>query len=316
MPIFTTAFRTGALFLVGMTASWAAPAIKIGALLKDRSPGFWQYAEQGIIDAAQKLGAEVIIKAPPTVMDVGAQFRLLAALEAEKIDVLIIAATNPDQFEAPIAALVAKGIKVVALDTPLKDGLAHAFVGADQSAVGETAARLFASIIGDHDEVALLRNNSLDRTVIERERKFFAIMKVLRPSAVLHSEVYASSEKDSEVEQVRLLLGKHPGTKAIFASATRGTLATVKVARENGLAGKIKIVGFGTYLPADAVRGFEDGLLVGWVAQQPKDGGCKAAELAVALVKGESVPAVVRPNFTVVTQENFSTPAVQALLNP
>src|SRR6185436_13625585 len=101
----------------------------------------------------------------------------------------------------------------------LKPGLAHAFVGADQSAMAEVAAKLFASLIADHDEVAILRNNSLDRTVIEREKKFFEVMKAAHSNVTMHADVYASSEKDTEADQARLLLEKYPHTTAIFASA-------------------------------------------------------------------------------------------------
>jgi len=307
--------RTLAVVASCALAASASAAPKIGVLFKDKSPGFWILAEKGANEAAKTLGADVIIKAPPTVLDLTAQSRLLALLANEKLDALVIAATNPDVVEAAVAKLAEAHVKIVTVDTPLKAGLADTFVGADQVAIAEVAAKVFISIIADGDEVAILRNNTVDRTVVTRETTLREALKA-RSKLIVHSDIYASSEKDTEDERALLMLTQHPKTTAVFASATRGTLATIKAVREKGLVGKVKVVGFGTYLPAEAAQAFEDGILVGWVAQEPKDLGVKAVQAAVALVKGEAVPAVVRPDFLLVTKDNFRSPEAQALLNP
>lgn len=288
---------------------------RIGVLLKDKSPGFWVHAENGATQAAKELGADVIIKAPPSVLDASAQPRLLAALAAEKLDVLIIAPTNPDAVEAPVAELAAKGVKIITVDTPLKEGLAHTFVGADQIAMAEAAAKVFVSLLKDGDEVALLRNNSIDRTVILREETLRKALKA-RPAIVVRADVYASSEKDTEDERAMVLLSKYPNVKAVFASATRGTLSTVKAVRAKNLVGKVKVVGFGTYMPEEAAVAFQDGILYGWVAQQPKELGVKSVRAAVALAKGEKVQDTIRPDFLLVTADNFRSAEAKALLNP
>jgi len=306
--------RIGALILALASGVCFGAPFKIGVLLKDKTPGFWIYADKGVNEAAQALGVDVIVRAPPTVMDVGAQVRLLASLANENIDELVIAPTNPDNVEQPVAALVAKGVKVVTLDTSLREGLAQAFVGSDQGAMGEAAAKIFVALLREGDEVAVLRNNSIDRTVLEREKKVFDALKSVK--VVLHADIFASSEKDTEEDQARLLFTKYPNTRAVFASATRGTLATIKAIREKGLVGKVQVVGFGLYLPNEASTAITDGILAGWIAQQPKDLGYKGVETAVALLQGKSVSAVVHPSFLVITKENYRDPKIQAALNP
>lgn len=309
-------FRRVVLALAATVALGAANAApRIGVLFKDRSPGFWVFAEKGAQETAAALGAEVIIKAPPTVLDVSAQSRLLEALAAQKIDALVVAPTNPDVLENPVRRIAQRGVKIVCVDTPLSEGTAQVFVGADQAAMAEAAARVFLSLLQDGDEGALLRNNSLDRTVLMREATLRDAMRA-RPGVVLHGDIYASSEKDTEDERALLLLTKYPKVTAVFASATRGTMSTIKAVREKSLVGKVKVVGFGTYLPADAAKAFEDGILYGWVAQKPKDLGVKAVEAAVALVESRPAPSVLRPEFLLVTRENFHSPEAQALLNP
>lgn len=297
----------------GTLVSHAGP--RIGVLLKDRSPGFWVLAEKGAIETGEALGAEVIVKAPPSVLDVAMQPRLLSALAAQKLDALLIAPTNPETIEAAVKELAAGGVKIVTLDTPLADGIAHVFVGADQVTMAEAAARIFLQLAQDGEEVAMLRNNSLDRPVLLREQTLRQAVQG-RSGLVFHGDIFASSEKGSEEQQAHLLLSRYPNTKVVFASATRGTLATIKVVRDQGLVGKVKVVGFGTYLPAEAAQAFEDGILHGWIAQEPKDIGVQGVKAAVALVNGESVPSVVRPGFVVVTADNYRSAEVQALRQP
>lgn len=294
-------------------AGYAGP--RVGVLLKDRSPGFWVYAEQGALATGELLGAEVIVKAPPSVLDVGFQPRLLAALATQNLDALVVAPTNPDAIEATVRELAGQGVKIVALDTPFAEGVAHVFVGADQAVIAAAAAEVFLELAKDGDEVALLRNNSLDRPVLLREQALRQAVQS-RSGLVLHADVFASSEKNQEDQQAQLLLSQHPKVKAVFASATRGTLSTIRAIRQSGLVGQVKVVGFGTYLPDEAAQAFEDGILHGWVAQEPKDLGVQGVRAAVALAKGEPVPAVVRPAFVLVTSRNFRSPEVQVLRQP
>lgn len=303
------------LWLACGLAVFCAARTKIGVLLKDKTPGFWVYAEKGAIEAGAALDVEVIVRAPPSVLDVSAQTVLLKSLAAEHIDALVIAATNPALVEPTVEELAKSGVKIVTINTPLKEGLAQVFVTVDQEAMSEAAAKIFLAIANDGEEVAMLRNNSVDRPVLTRENILKEAAKS-RPQLTLRANIFASSERDSEEQQAKTLLEKYPKVTVVFASATRPTLALVKAVREGGLAGKVKVVGFGTYFPPEAVQAFEEGILYGWVAQQTKELGVKSVQSAAALVAGQSVPPVVRPDFLLITQENFRSPQAQALKNP
>jgi ribose transport system substrate-binding protein len=88
----------------------------------------------------------------------------------------------------------------------------------------------------------------------------------------------------------------------------------LKVLREQKLAGKIKLIGFGFNLNAEVAAAIESGALSGWVAQLPEVVGKKGVETAVSLLKGESVPSTTYTDFIVVTKDNLNESKVQALL--
>jgi len=87
------------------------------------------------------------------------------------------------------------------------------------------------------------------------------------------------------------------------------------VLQQKGLAGKIKFVGFGFNLNAEVAAAIESGAMQGWIAQLPQEVGRKGVETALAMLKGQKMPAVVNTDFLVITKDNLKDPKVQALLN-
>ncbi len=291
----------------------AAAAPKIGVLLKGRSP-FWSSMEKGALAAGAKLGVEVVVKAPPSEADVAVQVQLLNAMAAQGFDALVIVPTNQDALVGPTAAIAAKGTKIVVLESPLAGDQWPVFVGTDHMAAGQAAGLLLAGLVGDADEVSFLNHSQTNSATTAREKGALATFREKRPANVVRSEIYASAEAGTEPQKARLLLERHPNTKAIFASGTGGTMAMLKVLEEKKLAGAIKLVGFGFNLSPDVARALAEGKMNGWIAWQPGELGARGVETAVALTKGEKVPAVVNTDFVVVTPANLSDAKVQSLL--
>jgi ribose transport system substrate-binding protein len=297
--------------LFAPVALFATP--KIGVLLKGRSP-FWSSMEKGAMDAGAKLGVEVVVKAPVSEADVSVQIQLLGAMAAQGFAAIVIVPANKDALAAPVAAVAAKGIKVVVLESPLSGDKWPVFVGTDHRTAGEAAGGLLASLVGDTDEVSFLNSSQTNSATTAREKAALAKFREQRPKNVIHADIYASAEAGAEPEKARLLLAQYPATKAVFSSGTPGTLAMLKVLQEKKLAGSVKLVGFGFNLSPDVVAAISEGKMHGWVAWQPRELGARGVEAALALTKGESVPALVQTDFVVVTPDNLKEARVQALM--
>jgi ribose transport system substrate-binding protein len=308
--------RLPSLCLVALLSAGLSPAAgaapKIGVLLKGRSE-FWNAVEKGAREAGNQLGAEVVVKAPPAETDVAVQIRLLAALGSQGVQALVIAATNKDTLAAPVAALAAQGVKIVVIDSPLAGSTAP-FVGTNQTACGEAAGRLLAGLVGDSDELSILRHIQNNAATEEREAGAVAVLRAAHPGLTVHSDVYASSEVGAEAERCAFLLSKHPGTKAILAAGTPGTMAMLNLLRSRQGA-PIRFVGFGFNLNPEVAAAIAGGTMDGWVAQLPQDVGYKGVQAAVDLLAGRAVPPVVSTDFIVVTKANLQDPKVQALLH-
>lgn len=287
---------------------------KIGVLLKGRSP-FWASMEKGALDAGAKHGAEVVVRAPASEADVSVQIQLLNAMAGQGYAAIVIVPTNKDALAGPVAALAAKGIKIVVMESPLAGDKWPVFVSTDHQAAGQAAGSLIAALVGETDEISFLNHSQGNSATTAREKAALAKIRELRPKSIVHAtDIYASAEAGTEVEKARLLLTQFPATKAVFASGTTGTLAMLKVLQEKKVAGSIKLVGFGFNLNADISKAISEGRMHGWIAWQPRELGARGIEAALGLLKGEPVPALVNTDFVVVTAANLSEGKVQALM--
>jgi ribose transport system substrate-binding protein len=303
--------------LLALAALAVAPSVaaapRIGVLLKGRG-GFWTPVERGALAAGQKLGADVVVKAPIDENDVAVQIRLLAALGAQGIQALVVAPANAQTLAGPVAALAARGVKIVVIDSPLDGTAPGPFVGTDQLAAGAAAGRLLASLLGENGEVSVLKHSQNSVAARQREAGALAALRSAHPHLVVHSDIYASSEAGAEGEHAALLLAKYPATRAILASGTPGTMAMLRLLEARKAGGPIPFVGFGFDLNPAVAAALADGTMQGWVAQLPADVGYQGVAAALALTRGEAVAPNVATAFIAVTRANLHEPRIEALL--
>jgi ribose transport system substrate-binding protein len=286
---------------------------KVGILLKAKS-GFWSAAEKGGKAAADELGAELVAKAPQNESEIGTQIQMFTTLVEQGCEAIVIAPSSKDALVDPVAAAVARGVKVVVVDTRLARDVAPVYVGTDQLEAGRAAGRLIATLVADGDTVCIFRHNQTSGATEQRENGALEVLRTARAGLVLHGTIYASSEKGMETARANHLLTQEPNVKAILASGTPGSMAMLHVLGDRGLAGKVRFVGFGYNLNTVVAEAISQGTMDGWVAQLPGKMGDAAVRAAVALVRGEAVESVITIPFTIVTKDNLQEPAVQELL--
>ena len=295
---------------------FAAPAItapKIGVLLKGRT-AFWTAAEKGALKAGGKLGAEIVVKAPLGEGDVSVQIQMLNALVADGVAAIVIAPCSREALSAPLAAVEAKGIKVVVIDSPLNDSAHRPFVAADNLAVGQAAGQLLAKWIKETDDVCILRHSQSSGAAKEREKGAYDTLRSTFPKLPLHAEIFASAQEGAEAQKVRFMLTTYPQIKAVFVSSTVATMAVLHVLAEEKRNGEIKVVGCGFNLNPEVATAIEAGRLHGWIAQFPQEMSALGVAAAIDLLAGKKPPAFIPVPYLIVTQENLKTPEAQALL--
>jgi ribose transport system substrate-binding protein len=309
----TTTSCVRVLLIIALSQLPGVAAPRIGVLLKDRDL-FFAAVQKGAEEEGKALNVELSVKAPSKANAPGQQLTLLAVLEKEPLAALVISPLAADDFKEPVARLVARGVKIVALDSPLPEGLANTFLRYDQKALGDAVARYAASLIKDGDEVAMLRANTIE-TYSEREKAIIVTLKEVYPNVKLYLDVMAGAQKGDDYDQSALLLSRHPNVKVVITPISAGTMGMMKAIKEKNLAGKIQHVGFGVGLPAEVIAAIETGAMQGWIAQEPRIFGVKGIDAAVDLINGKKVPPVIDIEYQIVTKANLNDPKIQALKN-
>jgi ABC-type sugar transport system substrate-binding protein len=311
MHTTTSCIRVLLIMALSQLPGMAAP--RIGLLLKDRDL-FFAAVQKGAEDEGKALNVELVIKAPSKANAPGQQLTLLAVLEKEPLAALVISPLAADDFKEPIARFVAKGVKIVVLDSPLPEGLANTFVRYDQKSLGEAVARFAAGLAKDGDEVAMLRANTIE-TISEREKAIISTLKEIYPNLKLDLDVMSGAQKGDDYDQSALLLSRHPNVKVVITPISAGTLGMMKAIKEKKLVGKVQHVGFGVGLPDEVVEAIETGAMQGWIAQEPRMFGIKGIDAAMDLINGKKVPPVIDIEYQIVTKANLKDAKVQALKN-
>src|SRR5207302_5301701 len=69
---------------------------------------------------------------------------------------ILVSVTNPQMFQAPIAAAIASGIPVICLDSDAPDSKRVMFIGTDNFRAGQESAKRMADILKGHGDIVLV----------------------------------------------------------------------------------------------------------------------------------------------------------------
>lgn len=302
--------------LAALALGLFAPALpagpKVGILLKGTTD-FWAAVARGAVEAGKNAGIETVVQMPPAESDIDIQIKMVDAMSRQGIQALIIAPCSTTALSGPIAAVAARGIKVVVVDTAL-DGEMPVFIATNHTDAGAAAGQLLARHVQDGDEISFLKHLQTSSATTLREVSAYAELRRAHADLTIDRDIFCGAEPGKELDKARLLLSRHPDTKAIFASSTPGSMAMLKALREAHR--KIPFVGVGFNLNKTVAAALADGTMLGWIAQLPDEIGRKGMNAAVALLDGEPVTEVTFCDFLVITKYNLDDPLVQGLMSP
>ena len=98
------------------------------------------------------------------------------------------------------------------------------------------------------------------------------------------------------------LMTANPDLTAIYATGEPALLGAVAAVESQGRQGDVKVVGWD--LTASAIKGIDEGYVVGVVQQDPAGMGAAAVEALVKSMNGEAVEKKIAVPVTIVTKDN------------
>jgi ribose transport system substrate-binding protein len=308
--------------LAAAVSTASAQTLNIAVVPKGTTHEFWKAIHAGAIKAERELTAagtpvRVSWKGPLKEDDREQQVQVVENFVGQRVSGIVLAPLDSRSLVAPVETAVRGKIPVVIIDSGLQSKAYSSFVSTDNREGGRIAARELGKLVGGKGNVILLRYAVGSASTEEREEGFLEIMKRDFPEIRLVStDQHAGATRDTARRASENLLNRHGRTlNGVFTPNESSAAGMLLALRDAGLAGgKVKFVGFDSGETLNA--GLQAGDIQGLVVQNPFNMGYLGVKTMVAVLKGESVPAMIDTGVGFLTRENFNDPKLAEIVNP
>jgi ribose transport system substrate-binding protein len=255
---------------------------------------------------AKSLNATVKVQGPQK-FDPTLQTPIVQSVVSTKPDALLIAPTDVSAMQQPIAQAQKAGIKVVLVDTTLKDpSVAVSAISSDNLGGGKAAFDAIKQLVPGGGKVLLVSVQPGISTTDDRAKGFQQAVTADSSFKDLGIQ-YDQDDPQKAAQIVSAALQKDPDIVGIFATNLFSAEGAATGIRQAGKQNQVKIVGFDA--GPDQVKALKDGTVQALVAQQPGTIGKDGVDQAIASLKGESVTANIKTEFTILTKDNIDSSA-------
>jgi ribose transport system substrate-binding protein len=316
----------GSLFVLGgcgpsadegdATASGASSeALEIAVIPKGTTHEFWKSIHAGAEMAADELDVRAIWQGPQKEDDRQMQIQVVQNFISRGVDAIVLAPLDARSMVAPVEAAVRRGIPVVIIDSGLESDAHSSFIATDNYEGGRMGGRYIAELIGGEGNVVMLRYQEGSASTTNRERGFLDALEEYAPDAqLLVDNMYSGATMERGLQVSQNILNRFSEIDAIWTPNESSTQGMLRALETSGRAGETEFVGFD--VNETLLAALRSGLLDGLVVQDPFAMGYEGVKAAVAVARGEEVPAQVDTRSVLVTRENIDDPDIQELLHP
>jgi len=299
-----------ALFLGGCNRdggnSQSSSTIRIAVIPKGTTHEFWKSVEAGAKKAGDEFKVQIIWKGPLKEDEKNQQIGLVEQFVSDGVSGICLAPLDDTALLAPVRSAAGKKIPVVIYDSALKGEAGKdfiSFVATNNKLGGRMAGEELVRILGDNKKVVLLRYKEGSASTMEREAGFLEVMGKTPGVTIIEQNRYAGATMGEAQTAAMNMIDKLRDAGGIFCPNESSTMGMLLALRQNGLAGKVKFIGFDASPPLlEAVR---NGEIQGLIAQDPTGMGYKAVQTMVKHLKGEKVLDHIDTGCKLITKSNM-----------
>ncbi len=263
---------------------------------------------------AEALGNVTIDTQGPERFDQTLQTPILNAVVQSKPDAIMMAPNDFKGMIAPIQAAIDAGIPVLCVDTTIDSDIQLGDVATDNVEGGRLAARGLAEAIGGKGKVFVVNTIPGISTTDQREQGFREAIEQEFPDIQYLGQEFSNNDSNVAAQIVSARLQSDPDLAGIFGTNLFAAQGGAAALRQQGLQGKVKMVGFDA--GPTQVQDLKSETVDLLIAQHPGDIG----EIAVGLLHDYLAngtapdPKNQVTGATIVTRDNIDDPDVAKFL--
>ena len=303
------------LLLLGAARANADDKLTIAVIPKGTTHDFWKSVEAGAKKAGDELSVNIIWKGPLKEDDRAEQIKVVEQFVARGVSGIVLAPLDYDALSRPVMSAKQRKIPVVIFDSALKGEAGKdfvSFVATNNKKGGQMAGEQLVKLIGGKGKVVLLRYAVGSASTEQREAGFLEVIKSHPEITLLVDNRYAGATVATAKDEAMKMIDKLRQADGVFCPNESSTLGMLGALRDNGLAGKIKFVGFDT--SPSLLDGLKKGEIQALIAQDPTRMGYLGVKTCVAHIKGEKVDSMIDTGVHLITQESLNDPEIKKLL--
>ncbi len=284
------------MLVAGFAGNVEAQNYEIGLAVSTLDNPFFVDLADGAEEAAEELGVNL------TVVDAGddaaTQMSSVEDLVIQGMDLIAINPVDGDAIVPAIEEADMMGIPIITVDRGAATDVA-VHIASDNVEGGRMAAEYMAEMLNNQGRVIELEGIPGTSAARERGEGFNEVMDEIEGIEIIARQP-ADFNRAQGMSVMEDLLEAHENIDAVFAHNDEMALGAIEAIDAAGLSDEIMVVGFDAV--ADALTAIEEGTLAATIAQQPKEMGRLAVEMAVQLLDGEEVDEFVPVPLELITQ--------------
>ena len=278
----------------GAIGSKSLSGVKI-AMITNGNASYWNEAKAGWNAAMKWLGGKGATGefTEPTSSTASVQVSLLETLTSQGYTGWGVSAVTSASVTTPIAQAVAKGVSVVAYDSPLPDAKTQLYIGTPNTTAGCDAGKAMTQAIGSGDVVAI--SGSL--TAANTQQRIAGFEQCAGSGVKVVQTLNDNQDVDTAVSDIQAAIQANPNIKGVYAVYSYDGGAAGQAVQASGSKGKVTIVSDDG--ESNTVADVKSGLIAASILQRPYyQGYMLAYVLAADKVLGQSAAmALVKPYF-------------------
>jgi ribose transport system substrate-binding protein len=299
----------------GLASSIAAPAkasknYNLQFIQGVAGDEFYITMQCGMQAEAAKLGVSVKTQGAQK-FDPTLQKPILDSVVASKPDAILIAPTDVTAMQGPLNQAADAGIKIVLVDTTVKDpSIAVSAIASDNEGGGRAAFEAIKQLNPNGGKVMVMSVNPGISTTDLRAKGFEDAVKEDSKFSYLGVQ-YSKNEPAIAAQLIGAALQKDPDLVGVFAANLFSAEGTATGVRQAGKQEQVKIVSFDA--GPNQVKALKEGTVQALVAQQPALIGQYGIDAAVTALEGGQAAPKVQTGFEIITRDNVDGEGAAAI---
>lgn len=285
----------------------------VALVAKSTQTEFWLSVFAGAEAAATEYNVKLTIVGPETEEDYETQNRMVAQAVADGAEALVFSAIDYENNAVAIDDAAGQGVRIVAIDSNVDSSAVSTYIGTDNYAAGQMAARAALERVEGELKVGIVNYDISSANGQERQRGAADIFQE-SGRAELVAVINTLAEAGQAQEDTAALLKKHPKINVLLAFNEPTSVGAAEAVENLGLSEQVFLVGFDSNVIT--IDGLQEGSVDALVVQNPYAMGYLGVESAYKLLSGQSgeLEQTVDTSTQIVDRENlFSSDSQKAL---